>query len=54
VLFLRPLRETGIPEDRLDDWRRFADELPAGAQVVALTPLPGGKRQAAGAGSGTA
>lgn len=40
VLFLRPLRETGIPEDRLDDWRRFADELPGGAQVVAMTGLP--------------
>ena len=52
VLFLRPLRETGIPEDRLDDWRRFADELPGGAQVVAMTGLPAGERPVAGSGSG--
>ncbi|MEJ2530690.1 MAG: DUF2868 domain-containing protein [Halioglobus sp.] len=53
VLFLQPLRDTGIPEDRLDDWRRFADELPGGAQVVAMTRLPAGARPAQGGSNGT-
>jgi predicted dehydrogenase len=52
VLFLQPLRDTGIPEDRLDDWRRFADELPGGAQVVAMSRLPAGARPAEGGSNG--
>jgi hypothetical protein len=52
VLFLRPLRDTGIPEDRLDDWRRFADELPGGAQVVAMTRPAAGEDTAEGTSNG--
>ena len=52
VLFLRPLRDTGIPEDRLDDWRRFADELPGGAQVVAMTRPAAGEETAEGTSNG--
>jgi hypothetical protein len=36
LVFLRPLDGEDIPRERLDDWKRFAAEVPGGVQVKAL------------------
>jgi hypothetical protein len=50
VLLLRPLRGDHVSADQLDDWRRFAGELPGGAQVAVMSKAPAGGTGESGGG----